>query len=309
MQRFITFLLAGSLVFESLFVPASALAQTASSTTSVDAMIAQLEAQIATLKTQIEALRAARMQVQTTAQGAFDLIRQLQQGMNGDDVRLLQILLAADAEIYPDGLVTGYYGRLTSEAVKRFQRKFGLSQVGRVGPQTLEKLKEFKKDKNLDEEDDNEDRNNDGDRKDKRFCVKVPPGHLIAPGWLRKHDGERQIVPICQILPPGIINNPNASTTPQGPDTTAPVIGGIEVKDKTSTSVKIEWRTNEFATGHVWYGTSTPLTLFDGSNITTKEHEIRLVGLSASTTYQFILVSRDIAGNTATSSQQSFTTQ
>src|SRR3989344_2405282 len=66
----------------------------------------------------------------------------LQLGSRGDDVKRLQELLAQDKEIYPDGLATGYFGALTSAAVKKFQAKNGLPQVGRVGPATRAKLNE-----------------------------------------------------------------------------------------------------------------------------------------------------------------------
>src|SRR3989338_11715006 len=100
MRKFLPILMAVMLGVESFLVPASAMAQTASST-DVSAMIAQLEAQIKVLQTQIEALRAARAQVASTTQQTIQLIRQLREGMSGDDVRLLQILLASDLEIYP----------------------------------------------------------------------------------------------------------------------------------------------------------------------------------------------------------------
>jgi len=64
-------------------------------------------------------------------------------GMKGDDVLRLQALLASDKEIYPEGLVTGYFGNLTVQAVRRFQAKYDISQVGRVGPQTRAKLAEI----------------------------------------------------------------------------------------------------------------------------------------------------------------------
>lgn len=66
----------------------------------------------------------------------------LQLGSRGDDVNRLQELFAQDKEIYPDGLITGYYGQLTAAAVRKFQAKHGISQVGRVGPQTRAKLNE-----------------------------------------------------------------------------------------------------------------------------------------------------------------------
>ncbi|HEX8994299.1 MAG TPA: peptidoglycan-binding domain-containing protein, partial [Candidatus Paceibacterota bacterium] len=61
-------------------------------------------------------------------------------GSSGPDVAKLQALLATNSSIYPEGLVTGYYGALTQQAVERFQTAFGLPAVGRVGPLTLKKL-------------------------------------------------------------------------------------------------------------------------------------------------------------------------
>lgn len=74
---------------------------------------------------------------------AFGLTRELNPGSSGEDVRALQEFLAKDSSVYPEGLVTGYYGALTVKAVRAFQAKYGISQVGRVGPQTLGKLQEL----------------------------------------------------------------------------------------------------------------------------------------------------------------------
>ena len=60
----------------------------------------------------------------------------LAEGMENSQVVRLQQVLARYPDIYPQGLVTGYYGALTMQAVKRFQKKHGLEQVGYVGPQT-----------------------------------------------------------------------------------------------------------------------------------------------------------------------------
>jgi peptidoglycan hydrolase-like protein with peptidoglycan-binding domain len=65
------------------------------------------------------------------------LSRQLEQGMTGADVSTLQTFLATDITIYPQGLVTGFFGPLTFSAVSNFQTKNGISSVGRVGPITL----------------------------------------------------------------------------------------------------------------------------------------------------------------------------
>jgi peptidoglycan hydrolase-like protein with peptidoglycan-binding domain len=63
--------------------------------------------------------------------------RQLEVGMSGSDISVMQAYLAKDATVYPQGLITGYFGFLTKAAVSNFQSNNGLSPVGRVGPQTL----------------------------------------------------------------------------------------------------------------------------------------------------------------------------
>ena len=68
---------------------------------------------------------------------AANLYRQLDLGMSGSDVGTLQTFLAQDPTIYPQGLVTSYFGSLTQSAVSNFQARNGLDTVGRVGPQTL----------------------------------------------------------------------------------------------------------------------------------------------------------------------------
>lgn len=67
----------------------------------------------------------------------------LRRGALHDEVSTLQALLAQDRELYPEGLVTGYFGPATEAALKRFQVKYGLEPVGIVGPQTRLKLNEL----------------------------------------------------------------------------------------------------------------------------------------------------------------------
>lgn len=65
---------------------------------------------------------------------------QVNYGETSANVSNLQMFLAANASIYPEGLVTGYYGPLTRAAVIRFQSQYGIDQAGRVGPTTLAKI-------------------------------------------------------------------------------------------------------------------------------------------------------------------------
>lgn len=74
--------------------------------------------------------------------------RGLERGMKNSDVKRLQQLLATNKEIYPEGLVTGYFGPATEKAVGRFQLKYKLisskkdRSYGYVGPKTRAKLLE-----------------------------------------------------------------------------------------------------------------------------------------------------------------------
>lgn len=69
--------------------------------------------------------------------GADVLYRQLEVGSRGSDVGALQTFLAKDVTLYPQGLVTDYFGFLTKAAVANFQERNGISPVGRVGPITI----------------------------------------------------------------------------------------------------------------------------------------------------------------------------
>ncbi|OGZ46270.1 MAG: hypothetical protein A3J54_00495 [Candidatus Ryanbacteria bacterium RIFCSPHIGHO2_02_FULL_45_13b] len=73
---------------------------------------------------------------------------QLDLGDRGSEVTELQTYLATNASIYPEGLVTGYFGQLTKAAIERFQTTQGIisqgtpatTGYGRVGPQTMARI-------------------------------------------------------------------------------------------------------------------------------------------------------------------------
>ena len=68
------------------------------------------------------------------------LMAQLQFGSRGAEVSKLQTFLATNSLVYPEQLVTGYFGALTQKAVIQFQIAYGIPAVGRVGPMTLQKM-------------------------------------------------------------------------------------------------------------------------------------------------------------------------
>ncbi len=66
----------------------------------------------------------------------------LEQGMTDDQITEVQELLSTDPEIYPEGLVTGYFGPLTEKALKRLQNRHGLEETGEINEETREYISE-----------------------------------------------------------------------------------------------------------------------------------------------------------------------
>lgn len=152
---------------------------------------------------------AAPVFAQTAQQQTLaSLAKGLAQGAHGDQVKILQVILAADPSIYPEGVISGTFGPLTKRAVMRFQKAYDLPQVGAVGPKTLLQLnKELKQNPIALEF-------STATPKVSRLCAIVPQGHLIAPGWLKKQEGALPVVPVCQTISPGILKQlETASTT------------------------------------------------------------------------------------------------
>lgn len=92
-------------------------------------------------------------------------------------------------------------------------------------------------------------------------------------------------------------------------DTTAPVISNIQVINITQTSVKITWTTDENSSTIVDYGATIAYEIGAQTGISgVISHEVALSGLLPSALYHFRVRSADAAGNSASSSDQNFTT-
>lgn len=333
----------------ALVVTASVVSAQIPSTTD---LIKQLEQQIQTLKAQIENLKAkeaaikeARMEVKETVQdvrGTLKLLRHLRKGMSGDDVKELQEILASDPDIYPEGFLTGFFGALTEKAVKKFQKKHGIEDVGEVGPKTLARIKKFfeegaggsgkippgllKKlathatstpDDDDDKDDDDDANKHQGRGKEKIIICHIPPGNpnakqtlTVAEPALKAHLAHGDTRGTCQ---GGTGTTTPPTPPPPPPDTTAPIISSISATSTTSSTTKIVWTTNESSNSKVWYNTISPVNtsatttpMVSALSLVTS-HELSLSGLSASTTYYYIVSSADATGNIATSSESVFT--
>lgn len=250
-----------------------------SNPTSTAALIEQLKQQIATLQAQIAQLQEQIRVMQQTRQQireiTLELRNRLREGMSGEDVKLLQEFLASDPDIYPRGLITGYFGPLTKNALKRFQKRACLPETGEADSTTLWKINELL-------------------REGAGKSGKIPPGLLRAPGILKK---------LC-----------STSTPTTTPDTLAPVITEIVATSTSSSTAQISWKTNENADSKVYYSQLSPVdvnattTLIKYGPDFVTDHVLILTQLEANKTYYYFVVSSDNSGNTATSSEYSFVT-
>jgi len=278
MKKIFSTILGLAVLFSFLSVPV--FTQAVSSTSTIEELIAsfqeqidKLKSQITELNTQLEVLRQAQSEIKETvkeAKGTLQILKQLSIGMTSEEVKRLQEILATDPDVYPEGLITGYFGRLTEKAVKRFQKKVCLEEVGLVGPKTLAKINELL-------------------TEGAGFSGKVPPGLLIAPGIQKK---------LCATSTPDtiapIISNVVATST----TATSTQITWL-TNEKANSKVWYSISTPLVI---------TTSTLAVSSSDYVLNHSIMLSNLTASTTYYYLVFSADKSGNTATTTEKLFTT-
>lgn len=233
-------------------------------------LLNRLRQDLAVLRAKVEMLKLQS----ATVKPEVRLTKRMMKGMNDQEVKTLQEILATDPEIYPERYATGYFGVLTEKALKKLQKKAGLTETGEVDDRTLWKINELL----------TEGAGRSG---------KIPPGLLRAPGILKKL---------------GL-----ATTTSPGQDRTAPVVSNVAATSTTATATAIVWQTDEPTTGEVNYATSTPVASADRLMIgldfsLSTSHRVFLGNLAASTTYYYYLRATDRAGNSATTTDASFIT-
>ncbi|MEK7453131.1 MAG: hypothetical protein AAB614_02750 [Patescibacteria group bacterium] len=186
---------------------------------------------------------------------------------------------------------------LTSQVIKNHEDEY------------KEKHKEKDKNKkNRDDDDDDDD--NDDDYYDHHIknigkvaiCHKAKETITISPKALKAHIKHGDVIGSCDLTP---VPNPN--------DTTAPIISSLSATSTTAVATHIKWITNENANGKVWYSVTSPViatstTSSISSAIFKKSHDITLSGLTASTTYYYLVESADLSGNKSVSVDGLFTT-
>lgn len=110
-------------------------------------LIDLFQKQIAALQEQITSLQnsssGSTNAPDTTLQNIVLFSVYLEKGVSGQEVKNLQQVLSGFSDIYPEKIISGYFGLLTEKAVKRFQQKYGIDALGVVGPRTRAKLNEL----------------------------------------------------------------------------------------------------------------------------------------------------------------------
>lgn len=84
---------------------------------------------------------------QTVIKSNAQFTSPLYKGLQSEDVRRLQTLFATRTDIYPEGVISGYFGSLTEKAVQNFQLQYNIttstdSAFGYVGEKTRTKIQE-----------------------------------------------------------------------------------------------------------------------------------------------------------------------
>ncbi len=117
--------------------------------------VSDLREQLQTVLNKIEELKTELTLVESgitpTVGGGSACVtisRNLSKGMDNDEVRKLQLFLAQDPTLYPEGITSGYFGRLTELAVQRWQARHGVisygtaasTGYGAVGPKTRQAI-------------------------------------------------------------------------------------------------------------------------------------------------------------------------
>ena len=77
------------------------------------------------------------------AKPKYQFLNDLWQGLNNNEVKILQDCLKFLGCMTAEQKSTGYFGAMTLDAVKVFQQRYGITQNGRVGPITRAKLNEL----------------------------------------------------------------------------------------------------------------------------------------------------------------------
>lgn len=121
-------------IFGFLFLPNLTQAQVA--TDEQLATLHSLTLRLESLQQQVNAKISLRTIPVTHTPVDDKLAKDLREGMTHPDILEIQKILATDENIYPEGIRSGYFGPLTTSALRRFQERHGLVVTGTLAEET-----------------------------------------------------------------------------------------------------------------------------------------------------------------------------
>jgi peptidoglycan hydrolase-like protein with peptidoglycan-binding domain len=198
----------------------------------------------------------------TQAYAYTPLTSTLNVGVSGTNVTNLQTLFADNSTIYPEKLVTGYFGSLTRMAVERFQVIYNIvtsgtpntTGHGRVGPSTLAKINSI----------------------------------IFAGGW----GGTTPVPSGTDVYAPVISNvTQNVSTNSVTLNWTTNENATGKVFYSTSPITLNEGDINSVGFGVINGNTAT------GNGTANTSGQVTISGLLSNTNYYYVIVSTDLSGN------------
>lgn len=335
------------LVFSFLFITNPVFAENPKSTPSQAEIITQLQEQIKSLQAQIEQLTtelAVTKQDIAAIKEELRITKTLKLGMTDEEVKKLQEFLSKMPDIYPAGLVTGYFGPLTENAVKKWQELNGIDSVGIVGPITRSKISEVTgggvsssssssaspnistnsvntntssstsstatSTTSTQTNNSNSNANSNSGNGASSSTQTTPLFMCPTPGQMVTicHNSQTLAVSCNATGPEGHSNHGSdalGACSTTPTDTTAPVISSIQ-STKTETTATITWSTNELSDSKIVI--TTPTIMVVESSIMTTSHSLIFSNLNSGTTYNYVIVSKDTSGNISTSSNQTIVT-
>lgn len=135
-------------------------------------------------------------------------------------------------------------------------------------------------------------------------AVVGPDMPVVAPSPVKSPSPSPSVIPSPSISP-----SPSPTASPaQNTDTSGPSISEIQSTSIEANKVTIQWKTNEDADEKIEYGKNTSYGTNKDSGDKKTTHSVEITGLEANSTYHYRVTSKDNAGNSTTSGDNTFTT-
>lgn len=263
--------------------------------------VSLLEKQLASLKEQVASLqrslslKGASNKATTTSQESTlvpaVLSEDVRVGSSGSSVAVVQLVLAQQSSsIYPEKLVSGYYGNLTAQAVKRFERTHGLPETGVVSGETKKKFNEV--------------------MQQAKIFMGAPGSYCTASSAQGLSAKSHTLyVPVCAGSRLALGSDTNNATQIA---TGSPSFFYADVYDVTGAGANIAVGVDRPVKAIAYYAPTTE-RLSDGSpsvesRVFQKIHALRMGSLKKGVSYNVYVLVTDVSGNMATSSVKSFKT-